>query len=317
MNVGCLDSRSIDAAATGKDDLSAIGIPAFHLCSDGSVRIELTGVGVVALNLNAELLGSVARALEPAVAVTDNSGNRHAAEEAKLGVAVHNNSITGQITSLLFRKGRANNVLCRIVVGCIVLGQIAGANVDSDEVDVRILFLLADDRGAEEVARHNNNVRAFLDGLINGDAASLGGVLGGLIVGVLDAVGFAVGLDALPGSLVEGLVIDGAHVGHEGDLLDDSAGFFGGLFGRLFGCGLFGLGFFGGLGGSGLGGRGLSRRLGLRSAGDHAENHNYRQKQSKDLFHVRSSKLYFVSAEFPLAYYGTNTPENQGEIARS
>ena len=305
MNVGCLDSRSIDAAAAGKDDLSAIGIPAFHLCGDGSVRIELTGVGVVALNFNAELLGSVARALEPAVAVTDNSGNRHAAEEAELGIAVHDDSVASQITGLLFREGRADNVCSGIIVGCVVLGQIAGANVDSDEVDLRILFLLADDRSAEEVTRHNDNVRAFLDGLIDGDAASLGGVLGGLIVGVLDAVGFAVGLDALPGSLVEGLVVDGAHVGHEGDLLDDSAGFFGGLFGRLFGRGLFGLGFFSGLGGSGLGGRGLSRRLGLRSAGDHAENHNYRQKQSKDLFHVRSSKLYFVSAEFPLAYYGT------------
>ena len=298
VNVGRFNSRSIDAAAAGKDDLSAIAVPAFHLCGDGSVRIELTGVGVVARNFHAELLGGVARALEPAVAVTDNSGNCHAAEEAELGVAVHDDSVASQITGLLFGKRCADNVLCRIIIGCVVLGQIACANVDSDEVDLGVLLLLAHDGPAEQIAGHDDDIRAFLDRLINGDAACIGGVLGGLIVGVLDAVGFAVRLDALPGCLVEGFVVDGADVGHERDLLDDA---FGGLLfgGSLFFLGgLFGLGFFGCGFGGGLGGRGLSGRFGLRCAGDHAQNHNYRQKQSKDLFHVRSSRYVLCVRNF-------------------
>ena len=47
---------------------------------------------------------------------------------------------------------------------------------------------------------------------------------GGLALHILDVVGAAVGLDALPAGLVEALVVDGADVGDQRDLGDDGRG---------------------------------------------------------------------------------------------
>ena len=174
----------------------------------------------------------------------------------------------------------------------IVLGQIAGSNVDGDEINVGVLILYAGDRAAEQVARHNNNVCALFDSLIDGDAARVSGVLGGLIVGIVDAVGLAVGFDALPGRLVEGLVVDGADVGNKGDLGDNRlcGGFFRDrlLSGRFLGSGFF------------RSGR-LSRslccgRFGLGGTGDHTKDHNQSKKKRKNLFHGLFLRIYFVCA---------------------
>ncbi len=99
------------------------------------------------------------------------------------------------------------------------MGQVAGADVDGQELHLRIILLRGDKRFAEQVAGHDDDGRALGHGLVDGQQAGVGAVSSGLIVGVFHVIGFSVGFDSLPASLVEGLVVDGADVGHQSDLL--------------------------------------------------------------------------------------------------
>ena len=135
-----------------------------------------------------------------------------------------------------------------------------------------------------------------LDGGLHGIVAVIIGSLvavGGLVVLVAQAVGGSIQLDAVKGALVEGLVLQLAHVGDEGDLI--SAVGAGHVVvdvvrgsGSLRGRGVAAL-----IGGIVLGG-GVVRRgaVGSRGAGGTAAAGHQRQGQhegqgkSKDLFHV-------------------------------
>ena len=108
-----LNSRAVDAAAAREHNLSALGVPTLHLRGDSSISVELTAVGVLDLNVNALLIGSVVDALDVAVAVALNSGNRHAAQVAQLGVAFHHGCIACQIAGLLLVEDHGVGILCQ------------------------------------------------------------------------------------------------------------------------------------------------------------------------------------------------------------
>ena len=74
-----LSRGGIDAAAAGEDNLRAALIPGVHCSGDVSVANELVAVSVLEVDRDAELLGSSVNALHIAEAVTDNSGDSHAA----------------------------------------------------------------------------------------------------------------------------------------------------------------------------------------------------------------------------------------------
>ena len=78
-----------DGTAAGKDDLGTLGVPAVHLVLDfivsgKNLRIPILDMDIV----SADLLGSGVSTLHEAVAVADNSGHFHAAQEAQLLVAM-------------------------------------------------------------------------------------------------------------------------------------------------------------------------------------------------------------------------------------
>ena len=114
-----LNSGGVDAAAAGEDDLGAVGVPALHTGGDVCIAVELAAVEVVDVDVGAQLLSSSVSALHVAVAVTDDSGDSHAAEEAQLGLAVLNDSVASHITCLLLLEGDAVAV-CRDGVGADV-----------------------------------------------------------------------------------------------------------------------------------------------------------------------------------------------------
>ena len=96
-------------------------------------------VEVVDLDVLAQLLSSSVSALHEAIAVTDNCGNSHAAEEAQLGLAVLRDGVTSQITCLLLLEGDAVAV-CGDAVGA----DIALRHVDGDELDIGISVCFGD-----------------------------------------------------------------------------------------------------------------------------------------------------------------------------
>ena len=115
-----------------------------------------------------------------------------------------------------------------------------------------------------------------IDPVVIGSVAAVGGLI--VLVGL--AVGIGVELHAVVGALVEGLVLQGAHVGDEshlvlavggshliGDVIRGS-GSGGSLSVAAFGCGCFGSG-----------------RSAAAAAGGHANDHHSCQKQSENLFH--------------------------------
>src|SRR5699024_8755568 len=206
--------RAVDAAAAGEDDLGAALVPALHLGGDGRVGGEGVAVGVLHVHGDAQLLGCGVGALDEAVAVALHGGHGDAAQEAQLGVAVLHHSVAGQVAGLLLGEGEAGGL--RAGHGA---AQVALAHVDGDEVSlVAVEVLRLAQGGAEEVAGHDDDVIAVGNGGGDGNETSVVGILGGLVVVVLHAVGLAELHHALPGGLVEGLVVDGAHVGNQGDL---------------------------------------------------------------------------------------------------
>ena len=78
-----------------------------HTGGDVCIAVELAAVEVVDVDVGAQLLSSSVSALHVAVAVTDDGGDSHAAEEAQLGLAVLNDSVASQITCLLLLEGDA------------------------------------------------------------------------------------------------------------------------------------------------------------------------------------------------------------------
>src|SRR5699024_2575466 len=141
------DGAGVDAAAAGKDNFGAAGVPALHTGGDVGIAEELVAVPVVDGNVGAKLLRSGVSALHEAVAVTDNGGHSLAAEEAELGEAVLNGGVTGQVTGLLFFEGDA------VDVGGDLLGaDIAGGDVNADDVDVGVFLSRPGDGGTVQVA---------------------------------------------------------------------------------------------------------------------------------------------------------------------
>ena len=205
--------------------------------------------------------GSVS-ALDVAVAVTDNSGNSHAAQVTQLGVAVLNSSVACQVASLLFSEGDASGVGSGV--------DVSSSNVNSDEVCIGVCFLNDGHSFVEQEAGQNDGVVAFGDSLSDGQDASVGGVLSGLVIGVLQTVSGAPLFNAFPASLVEGLVIDGTDVGNQSDLGDHSGicdfalnrGGFGGVCSRSFG--------------------GLCL---VAATGSQRQNHDQSQQHSQNLLH--------------------------------
>ena len=203
----------VDAAAAGEDDLGAGGVPAFHLGGDVGVAEELAAIGVVDLDRGAQLNSRRVRALHEAVAVALHGRNRHAAEEAQLGVAVLHDRVAGQVARLLLAEHGAVQVLLRIHAA-----QIAGGNVNRDEVHIRVQLLRLRDSLAEQIARADDDLRALGHGQVDGIQTLVGAVSARLIVLIGLAVGLGIGFNALPAGLVEGFVVDGANVGHERNL---------------------------------------------------------------------------------------------------
>src|SRR5699024_1290981 len=103
-------SRSLtalaDRAAASKDNLGTLRIPAVHLVLDLVGSSKAAGVPVLDIDvIHAQLFGSGVSTLHEAVAIADNSGNSHAAQEAQFLIAVVHSGVTSQITSLLFFVG--------------------------------------------------------------------------------------------------------------------------------------------------------------------------------------------------------------------
>ena len=140
------------------------------------------------------------------------------------------------------------------------LEQVAGGDVERDELHIGEFGSGLNDGAAEGIAGHDDDVEAFVNGLFDhGD--TVGGVIaGGPEVAELDAVVLGKRLAGLIGGLVEGLVGDVTVVGDHGDLvLDLSLGIVGRI-GRV---------------GGGV----------LLTAGYERKNHSQGEKKSKELLH--------------------------------
>ena len=170
-----LDSGGVDAAAAGKDDLSAVGIPALHTGGDVGIAVELAAVEVVDVNVGAQLLCSSVSALHVAVAVTDNGGHSHAAQEAQLGVAVLNNGVTCQIACLLLLEGTFKEEQAGYLAGYAVvkdgytkLGFLGGMAVPA-VIRYGYGYVQGADAAAKELGT-NIDINYFYGGQFYGDA---------------------------------------------------------------------------------------------------------------------------------------------------
>ena len=143
-----------------------------------------------------------------------------------------------------------------------------------------------DDRAAEGVAGHHDDVVALVNSALDHSHTVGGVVAGGLEVGELDLVGIGKRLAGLVGGLVEGLVGDITVVGDHGDLI-----------GRLVGVALVVIG--------------LGIVL-LIAAGDQGQRHNQSQDHSKKLLHGYSTFLIFLfsrlAAGKPVSRHGEALP---------
>ena len=210
---GSLNSGGVDAAAAGKDDLSAVGIPALHTRGDVGIAVELAAVEVVDVDVGAQLLCSSVSALHIAVAVTDNGGHSHAAQEAQLGVAILDNGVACQIACLLLLEGDA------VAVGGDGIGaDIALSHIDGDELDIGILVSSPCQRSAVQVADADDHISAVVDSLTDHGLAVLIGSI--RLRDIVLAVVAHVAGDSSPASLVEALIIDRAGIAGQSDLGD-------------------------------------------------------------------------------------------------
>jgi len=92
-----------------------------------------------------------------------------------------------------------------------------GLAVKKQEVDLGELVLDLIDGFFKKIPRTDDDLGALVDGGLDRLDACSGGVLAGSVIGIGDFVGLGVLLDAVPGTFVEGLVIDTAGIG---DLAD-------------------------------------------------------------------------------------------------
>ena len=152
-------------------------------------------------------------ALHEAVAVTDNSGNSHAAQEAQLGLAVLCDGVACQIACLLLLEGDAVAV-SRDSVGA----DIALRHIDGDELDIGILVSSPCQRSAVQVADADDHISAVVDSLTDhGLAVLIGSVsLGNVVLAVIAHVAG----NSSPACLVEALIIDRAGIAGQSDLDD-------------------------------------------------------------------------------------------------
>src|SRR5699024_410092 len=117
---------------------------------------------------------------------------------------------------LLFLEGDGSNV-----------GQVQGGAVNEDELHIGELLGSLSQGSLLQEAGADDDFGAVVGGQLHGVVAVvIGGLVavGGLIVLVGLAGGGSVQLHAVIGALVEGLVLQGAHVGDESDLILAIAG---------------------------------------------------------------------------------------------
>ena len=208
-------------AAAGEDDFRAGLVPAgdHSLQLGGSGEGSAVLPGVLELNLNAQLLRRSAGALREAVAiaVARSVGTAAAAGEAQLGEAVLHDGVAGEVARLLLLEGDRGDVgerSTRFIV--------QNPAVDEDEVGFREFDRSPLERFALHEAGANDDFRAALGSRLHGVIAVIIRrfvAVGGLIVLVGQLVGRSVGLHAVPGALVEGLVLELSNVGDERDLV--------------------------------------------------------------------------------------------------
>ena len=152
--------------------------------------------------------GSGVAALHEAVAVADDGGNRHAAQEAQMGVAQLHSSIASHVAAQLFLIHSAVHVGRQFNAA-----QVALRHVQRHELDIGVVVLHFGDSAAKGITGHHDHVVAFFSGLFDHGHTLGGGVASGLEVGEINAVLFRPLLAGFVGSLVEGLVGDIAVVG--------------------------------------------------------------------------------------------------------
>ena len=200
----------VDAAAAGEDDLGALGVPAGSLILDVVAGVEGVAVPVLHLHLDAHFLRGVLSALDEAIAKADDRRHVHAADVAQLGVAVLDHGVAREEAGLLLLIEDGNGV-----------GGVAAfrLGVQHDKVHVRVGGLRLASRRGEQVAGQDDDLGAVAHGVVDLLEAGLVRVLAGAVVGVGQAVFLGVGHHALIGTLVEGLVVDVAHVGDQGQLV--------------------------------------------------------------------------------------------------
>ena len=208
--------RGVDAAAASEHDFHALGgVPVVHVRRDVSIAHELAAVDVLAgdVRRDAQFHRRVIRALHEAVAEALHRRNLHAAEEAELLVAHLHCRIARHVAGKFFLIHSREQV-GRFAQVNAVGGEVILAHVQRDELHVRVEGLAFRNRRREQVAGHDDDVVAFVDGRFNLRDALRVGVTGGLEVVEVDAVGLTERLAGLVGRLVEGLVGDVAGVGN-------------------------------------------------------------------------------------------------------
>ena len=224
-----------------------------------------------------------------------------------MSVAQLHSSNTGHVASQFFLINSGEQV-CGIDIGPVFDGassilQVILGDVQSDVLHIGIHLNGLNDSASKSKAGQEEDVVAVSNGLVDHSDTSFGGVAGRLVVGEVDAAGFAPCLASLISGLVEGLVGDIAVVG---DHCNVPCGVVNsGLFG------VSGLGLGGSLSGvSGLGGS-LSGvccfRFGLGAANKQAGDHAQSQKQCKNFLHFLTSKIFVCG--FTASYILTQIEE--------
>ncbi len=218
-----LDDAVASAAGGVEDDVAAVGV---HLGSGGlalggvAEALEVLDVDGDVLALG--LVGVLDAGLIAPLELVDDDG-LHAADEADLaGLGGHSGDVADQEGRLLGAEDDAGDVVRGVLVGV----------VDDSEVDVGVLLGRGLDSLGHGEADAPDQVVLAVDGLVQ--VGAVVGLLLGLGVGDLGAGLVLEFLQALPGKLVEGLVVDAAHVGDHGHLV--------GALGALVGAGGAGVG---------------------------------------------------------------------------
>ena len=283
--------------AAGEDDLSAVGVPAgdHGLQLGGSLEGSAVLPGVVQVDGLIHFLSSVVGTLSKAPAVTDAGGVRAAAAagEAELLIAFLDDSVTGQIAALLFLEGDTGNVLQN--GGAVNAGFLGdGITIHEHEGDIGELLGGHAQSAFLHEAGADNHLGAVLHGGLHGlVTVIIGGLVlvGGLIILIGQLVVGSVQLHAVIGALVEGLILQLAHVGDESDLVLAILG--GHLIVDLIGIG------------DGLGLVGIIVAIvgvlgGLLGAGCHRQDHDHSKEHCQKLFHGESTFLFNFGRETPL-----------------